>query len=118
MNTLKELRVSKGLYQKDVAKVLGVDRTTYVKYENGNSEPNLDMLVAIADFFDVSTDYLLGRHERELQHTNDEKVPNTAECEMLKSYQQLDEGDKGEIRGIIKQMLRASKYGFTKEATG
>ena len=42
MNILRELRTKKGVYQKDVAKYLGVDRTTYVKYERGDSEPSID----------------------------------------------------------------------------
>lgn len=42
MTVLKELRISMKKTQKEVADFLGVDRTTYVKYENGNTEPNLD----------------------------------------------------------------------------
>lgn len=61
MERLKQLREAKGLYQKDVAAFLGVDRTTYVKYERGDSEPNHDTLSKLASFFDVSVDYLLGR---------------------------------------------------------
>lgn len=58
---LKELRIQRGLYQKDIAAKLGVDRTTYVKYENGSSEPNHEMLQKLADIFETTTDYLLGR---------------------------------------------------------
>ena len=48
--------------QGEIAKALGIDRTTYVKYEHGGSiKRNLPKL---ADFFHVSTDYLLGRSER------------------------------------------------------
>lgn len=61
MSVLKQLREAKGVLQKDVANFLGVDRTTYVKYENGNSEPSNDTLVKLAQYFDVSVDYLLGR---------------------------------------------------------
>lgn len=55
----RDLRIEKGLRQKDVADWLGVDRTTYSKYESGASEPNWDTLVRLAKFFEVSTDYLL-----------------------------------------------------------
>ena len=55
---LKMLRELKGLSQADCAKALGLDRTTYVKYENGGSvRRNVEKL---ARFFRVSTDYLLG----------------------------------------------------------
>lgn len=55
---LKMLRELKGISQADCAKALGLDRTTYVKYENGGSvRRNVEKL---ARFFNVSTDYLLG----------------------------------------------------------
>ena len=61
MNSLKKLRMSKGVYQKDVAEYLGVDRTTYVKYERGDTEPNLEILDKLATYFGVTVDELLGR---------------------------------------------------------
>ena len=57
---LKELRKEKSLYQKDVAAHLGIDRTTYVKYENGSSEPPIEALLELCRFYSVSMDYLLG----------------------------------------------------------
>ena len=63
MERLKELREGKGLLQKDIAELLGVDRTTYVKYEKGVNEPSNDNLLKLADFFGVTTDYLLGREQ-------------------------------------------------------
>lgn len=63
MEQLKLLRVQRGLRQIDLAKMLGVDRSTYAKYESGASEPNFETIVALAQFFDVSTDQLLtGTH--------------------------------------------------------
>ena len=58
---LKTLRKQKGLLQKDVASFLGIDRTTYVKYETGVSEPDNKTLIKLAELFSVSVDYLLGR---------------------------------------------------------
>ena len=60
MERLKQLRTAKNLYQKDVAAYLGVDRTTYVKYEKGTSEPDAATLAKLADYFGVTVDYLLG----------------------------------------------------------
>ena len=67
MNVLKELRTKKGVYQKDVAKYLGVDRTTYVKYER-----NLDIIKKLANYFDVTVDFLLGKEKKE--NTLDEQL--------------------------------------------
>lgn len=58
---LKELRTQRHMLQKDVAQKLGIDRTTYAKYESGASEPNHETLLKLSELFDVSADYLLGR---------------------------------------------------------
>ena len=58
---LKELRTQRHMLQKDVAQRLGIDRTTYAKYESGASEPNHETLLKLSELFDVSADYLLGR---------------------------------------------------------
>ena len=58
---LKELRIEKGITQQQLADVLKVDRTTVMKWENGERETNFAMLVKIADYFHESIDYLLGR---------------------------------------------------------
>ena len=61
MERLIGLRQKSGLTQREVAQFLGVDRTTYVKYERGDSEPNFDTILKLADFFDTTTDYILGK---------------------------------------------------------
>jgi len=63
MNRLKELRTDRKLLQKDVADFLGVERTTYVKYESGVSEPSINTLTRLAEYFGVSVDYILGQSE-------------------------------------------------------
>ncbi len=60
---LKELRIAQKLYQKDIADILGVDRTTYTKYESGASEPDIATLIQLADFFGVTVDYLISHEE-------------------------------------------------------
>ncbi len=58
---LRNLRQSKKLTQADMASVLEIERSTYTKYESGKSKPDSVMLKKIADYFEVSVDYLLGR---------------------------------------------------------
>lgn len=58
---LTELKTSKNLMQKEIAEGSGVPLRTYQRYENGEREPSASIIVALADFFNVSTDYLLGR---------------------------------------------------------
>ncbi len=56
---LKELRLERGLSQRALGEVFGVCNQTISFWESGSREPNLDDLLKIANFFDVSTDYLL-----------------------------------------------------------
>lgn len=60
---LIEQRKLNGLTQRQVAEHLQVAQPSYIRYENGTSEPTLENLVKLADFFDVSVDYLLGRSD-------------------------------------------------------
>ena len=60
---LIELRKQFNLTQQQVAKRLGITQPSYIRYELGNSEPTLENLVKLADIFDVSVDYLLGRSQ-------------------------------------------------------
>ena len=57
---LKELRVERGLKQKDVAEALEISVSCYGGYEQGYREPDFKTLIKISKFFKVSTDYLLG----------------------------------------------------------
>lgn len=58
---LKLLRLSRKLTQRDVARGAGLTETGYQYYEYGDRIPQLKQLVALADFFGVSLDYLVGR---------------------------------------------------------
>ena len=60
---LKEQRKLYSLTQRQMAETLGISQPSYIRYENGSSEPSQENLVKIADVFDVSVDYLLGRIE-------------------------------------------------------
>ena len=56
---LIQLRKSTNLYQADMAKKIGVARATYGAYEQGTRQPDFETLKKIADYFEVSTDFLL-----------------------------------------------------------
>ena len=63
-NIFKRLRISAGLTQVEMAKKLGISRSTIGMYETGAREPDFETLEKIADFFNVDTDYLLGRTDK------------------------------------------------------
>ena len=60
---LKELRKKKGISQLRLATDLNTTQNTISRYETGEREPGIDELIKIADYFNVSVDYLIGRTE-------------------------------------------------------
>ena len=60
-DNLKELRQEKELTQEEVATILKVSRVVYNRYEKGQREIPLELLVELADFYGVSLDYIVGK---------------------------------------------------------
>ena len=58
---LRDLREDNDLKQIDIANTLNTSQSTYSKYERGAREAPLDVLIKLADFYNTSVDYLLGR---------------------------------------------------------
>lgn len=67
---LNQLRKSRGITAQKMADYLGIGIRSYRAYESGDREPSFAVLVKIADFFDVSTDYLLCRDEFLSKHAD------------------------------------------------
>lgn len=60
---LKECRNNNKIYQKQMAELLEITSRNYQRYEAGTLEPNIDKLILLADYFNVSLDYLVGRSD-------------------------------------------------------
>ena len=60
MNRIRDLREDRDLRQIDVANATGIDQKTLSNYETGKTNPDSFAIIALANFFNVSTDYLLG----------------------------------------------------------
>ena len=60
---LKELRKSRGITQKQLALAISASERGIQQYELGERKPTYDMLIALADYFDISLDYLVGRSD-------------------------------------------------------
>lgn len=68
MENLKLLRANAGLNQRDMAQKLNIAKATYAHYESGRSEPSIDTLIKLADYFNCSIDYLLGHETKGILH--------------------------------------------------
>ena len=99
---IRELRIENNLTQADLAEELNVSRTTIANYENGNRCPSMDLLLQLADYFRISTDYILGRTN--IKHLS----------YLLESPQHilLLNPDTGKILDFSKKV--ASFYGYTR----
>ncbi len=65
---VKNLRVTNNLTQKQLAEVLKIQPNSVQRIEYGTARPSLDTLIALADYFDVSLDYLVGRSDDPTRH--------------------------------------------------
>lgn len=61
---IKNLREDNDLTQEQLARVLNIKQTTYSKYELGKINIPIDTFITLADFYDVSIDYLVGRTKK------------------------------------------------------
>ncbi|WP_273709479.1 helix-turn-helix domain-containing protein [Leuconostoc mesenteroides] len=61
MNRLRELRKERGLSQDRLANEMSINIKTLRRYEVGENNPRVAILIELADYFDVSVDYLIGR---------------------------------------------------------
>lgn len=97
---LKELRKQNKFSQEDVSKFLNVARTTYIGYEQETSEPTIDTLCKLADYYKVPLDYLVGRDfSSEFIYLSD------YEKSIIASIRQLNETNKIRLLGEIQGML-------------
>ena len=81
-NRLRELRKKRGLTQQEVASYIGITQNAYSYWENGKVKIDNTSLQRLADYFDVSIDYLLGREEKK-------SVMQRPTSELVEKYQHL-----------------------------
>lgn len=102
MKNLKQLRIEKGLSQGQLAKLTHITQTNISRWENEETQMSVGYLTILADFFGVSTDYLLGRENDyglvEVRNTNTPK-----ENEVLSLFNALDEAHQVMMIDIMKK---------------
>ena len=93
-DTLKRLRTKKGLTSEELCSKIGIKGGSYRNYERNDRKPDYDTLVKLADFYGVTTDYLLGRPTAQpptdaLEQLFTEKSFSALEEELLRKYMEL-----------------------------
>lgn len=105
---LRELRKDKGLRQVDLAQILGISPQSLGYYENQVNKPDPDMLIKIANYFNVTIDYLLGREDDFGNVTVTTASPSAAltpdELELLELYKKLPNTRQKTVLDTIRYM--------------
>lgn len=110
MNRIKPLREEKGLYQKDLAKLLNVSVPAIAQYESGKRDMSTESLKKLAEHLEVSTDYLLGKSDIRNPETNNNDLLDLAKVGFTKeNYNPPTEKQKEQIRTIIETILQDNK---------
>lgn len=109
---LRELRKKKGIRQKDLANYLQISDSAIGMYENGKRDPDSETIKKLADFFNVSVDYLLGREESTYERL--EKNLARLDPRIQQAYhslQNMDEEDLAMTLELIKVIESKNKKG-------
>ena len=95
---LKELRKLKNTTQTEIAELIGVKQQTYNGYENNKFQPDIETLIKLADYFDVSIDYLVER-----RHNNKVDLSNLSETQknIINLTKELNELNAGRVESYI-----------------
>ena len=103
---LKELRNNKGISQREFAQMLGVSQQTVGSWEVGRTEPDNNMLKQIADYFNVTTDYLLG-HGAQNAGTKIQPVLNEKQTRLINGYDKLNDEGQNMLLGILASLQQS-----------
>ena len=101
MKNLKILRKQQGLGQIEMAKRLNLAKSTYARYEIGETEPDLDTLIKLADYFGCSVDYLLGHQTNSIVQL---EMLTNAQREVMNLVKTLDDKEAYSVVGYINHM--------------
>lgn len=101
---IRDLREDSDLTQEQLCKKLYMHKTTYTNYEQGKHTVPLDFAVTLADFYDVSLDYIAGRTP--FLHTVPDPELDREEQRLITQFRALSERNKGKAELFIDQLYK------------
>ena len=103
MLKLRELRKEKNITMKKIGEIIGVSESAVSQYENGKRQPDHETLTKLADFFEVSIDYILGRTDDRYQKPGEENIKfDEFTYAMYNESKELTEEDKQALLGMAR----------------
>ena len=101
---LRDLRIAAGKDQKEIAEMLGVAVSTYSQYETGKTIPSLHVLRKLADYYNVSLDYLVDRTSEDYLHLSEE------EKELIYFYNNVTKTSQASLLREARYLLGEEQY--------
>lgn len=108
-NNLSVLRLMKGLKQAEIADIVGVGKVTWSDYERGKSEPSLDLLITIADYFKLDLDTLIRKNLTGLSETEILKLTNRSSGSIAEKEDLLIDNLKSRILSLEDRVKELEK---------
>ena len=107
MIRLKDLRTIKGVTQKEVAKSIGVSPQSYGYYENEINKPDPEILIKLADYFECTIDYLVGRENDfgVVEVVGENQILTNLQKELLHYFDKMSESQKHRLIGYAFAMV-------------
>lgn len=102
-----ELRKERGLSQREAAKIFGVSQGTFNNWENSNTQPSIEQLIAIARFFEVSVDYLIGNAD-DVGVINLISTLTPEQREVISLFSALPESARNATLTVLRQMYQGT----------
>lgn len=110
MNRLKLLREEKGLFQKDIATLLNLSIPAVNQYESGKRDMSTETVIKLAEYFGVSTDYLLGKSDiRNPKESEEDSLSLSQLGFNMNDYVPPTEKQKEQIRDLLEVILKDNK---------
>ena len=103
---LKELRMNRGLSQRELAIIFKVSTGTVGNWEVGTREPDFNTLVNLAEYFNVSTDYLLGASVLGLKEQSN--TFSAEERRLIEGYREINAAGKKLVMQTVETLLNSS----------
>lgn len=120
-DTMKLLRESKKLTKKQVADAIGITERAYITYEYGQRDVSTDTLQKLANFYGVTTDYLLGRETNKqidyIQQLADEKGLDSSQRGILAAFCYMDDAGREKLLDSIEKIHNYKKSRREQEQT-
>ena len=107
------LRKSSGLTQEEFAKKIGVSRSAIGNYEKGVRRPDFETTEAIADYFNVSLGYLMGRDESDKElydRYREQLVAREKEKKIIELYRKLNTEGQQKAQAYLEDLVNLKKY--------